>query len=94
MGILFGSNATWISRLYKLARLLVRGNLIVRHPEWSGNTYLERGKKSAVDQLRVRAAWLSNESHAARVAWRVYYRRNLMKVNRERELGLDRRETG
>ncbi len=50
------------SQCCTLARLLVRGNLSKRYPEWSGNTYLERGKKSAaIVSFRVRAAGLSNE---------------------------------
>jgi hypothetical protein len=62
------------SQLDKLARLLVRGNLImeVSRVEWK---HLLRARKEVgcSGQFRVRAAGLRNEFHATKkVAWKVF----------------------
>ena len=50
-----GGNSIWQqchldSQFYKSGKASGSGkSQVVRYPEWSGNTYLERGKKSAVN---------------------------------------------
>ena len=66
-----GGNSIWlqchIDSQFITGKASGSGKSLKSYPEWSGNTYLERGKKSAVDQFRVRAAELRNESHAAKM---------------------------